>query len=111
MTQAKLKLKIMAGYLVLVSCLAFIICLVHEELGKKSAMEQQETHWQGKRRETNRAFLHLLDLATTGELIAGWTEEDYAAYHEKRIATVRQLQALAPPARRCRTARLNRFGL
>lgn len=54
MIQAKLKLKIMAGYLVLVFCLAFIIRLVHEELGKKSAMKQQETHWQGERRETNR---------------------------------------------------------
>lgn len=96
MIQAKLKLKIMAGYLVLVFCLAFIIRLVHEELGKKSAMEQQETHWQGERRETNRAFLHLLDLATTGELITGWTEDDYAAYREKRIATVHQLQDLKP---------------
>ncbi len=86
----------MAGYLVLVFCLAFIIRLVHEELGKKSAMEQQETHWQGERRETNRAFLHLLDLAATGELIAGWTEDDYAAYRKKRIATVNQLQELKP---------------
>lgn len=96
MVQAKLKLKIMAGYFVLVFCLAFIIRLVHEELGKKSAMEQQETHWQGERRETNRAFLHLLDLAITGELITGWTEDDYAAYREKRIATVYQLQDLKP---------------
>lgn len=96
MIQAKLKFKIIVGYLVLVFCLAFIIRLVHEELGKKSAMEQQETHWQGERRETNRAFLHLLDLATTGELITGWTEDDYAAYREKRIATVNQLQDLKP---------------
>lgn len=96
MVQAKLKLKIMAGYFVLVFCLAFIIRLVHEELGKESAMEQQETHWQGERRETNRAFLHLLDLAITGELITGWTEDDYAAYREKRIATVHQLQDLKP---------------
>ena len=96
MVQAKLKLKIMAGYFVLVFCLAFIIRLVHEELEKKSAMEQQETHWQGERRETNRAFLHLLDLAITGELITGWTEDDYAAYREKRIATVHQLQDLKP---------------
>lgn len=80
----------------MVFCLAFIIRLVHEELEKKSAMEQQETHWQGERRETNRAFLHLLDLAITGELITGWTEDDYAAYREKRIATVHQLQDLKP---------------
>lgn len=96
MIQAKLKLEIIAGYLVWFSFFIAIIYIIYQERRNKSAMEQQETHWQGKRRETNRAFLHLLDLATTGELIAGWTEEDYAAYHEKRIATVRQLQALAP---------------
>ena len=94
MIQAKLKIEIMAGYLVLVSCFAFIIFFVHEERGKKSAMEQQEAHWQEERQQTNRAFLSLLDLASTGELIAGWTEEDYAAYQEKRLATVTLLQNL-----------------
>lgn len=59
-------------------------------------MEQQESHWQGERRETNRAFLRLLDLASIGKLIAGWTEGDYAAYREKQIATVHQLQDLKP---------------
>lgn len=94
MIQAKLKIEILAGYLVLVSCFVFIICLVHEERGKKSAMEQQEAHWQGERQQTNQAFLCLLDLASTGELIAGWTEGDYAAYQEKRLATVTLLQNL-----------------
>lgn len=94
MIQAKLKIEIMAGYLVLVSCFVFIICLVHEERGKKSAMEQQELHWQGERQQTNQAFLRLLDLASTGELIAGWTEEDYAAYQKKRTTTVALLQNL-----------------
>lgn len=42
MIQAKLKLEIMAGYLVLLSCLAFIICLVYEEREKKSVMERQD---------------------------------------------------------------------
>lgn len=50
MIQAKLKIEIMAGYLVLVSCFVFIICLVHEERGKKSAMERQELYWQGEYR-------------------------------------------------------------
>ena len=94
MIQAKLKLEILAGYLVLVSCFAFIIFFVHEERGKKSAMEQQEAHWQEERQQTNRAFLCLLDLASTGELIAGWTEDDYAAYRKKQAATVTLLQNL-----------------
>ena len=94
MIQAKLKLEILAGYLVLVSCFAFIIFFVHEERGKKSAMEQQEAHWQEERQQTDRAFLCLLDLASTGELIAGWTEDDYAAYRKKQAATVTLLQNL-----------------
>lgn len=94
MIQAKLKLEIMAGYLVLVSCLAFIICLVYEERGKKSAMERQELHWQGERGLTDRTFIGLIDLTATGELVAGWTEKDYADYRKKRMEVDSLLQAL-----------------
>lgn len=94
MIQAKLKLKIMAGYLVLVFCLAFIIQLVHEERGKKSAMERQELRWQGARVLTNRTFIGLLDLTATGELVAGWTQEDHVAYHKKRTEVTALLQEL-----------------
>ena len=94
MIQAKLKLEIIAGYLIWVSFFVLIIHIVHDSWQKKSVMEQQEAHWQGERQQTNQAFLCLLDLASTGELIAGWTEEDYAAYQEKRVATVTLLQNL-----------------
>lgn len=94
MIQARLKLEIIIGYLIWVSFFVLIIHIVHDSWQKKSVMEQQEAHWQGERQETNRAFLCLLDLASTGELIAGWTEEDYAAYQEKRVATVTLLQNL-----------------
>ena len=94
MVQARLKLKILAGYLVLVSFFVFIIHLVHEERDKKSAMERQETRWQGERQLTNRAFVSLLDLTATGELVAGWTEDDHAAYRKKRTATAMLLQEL-----------------
>lgn len=72
----------MARYLVLISCLRFIICCVHEERGKKSAMERQELHWQGESGLTNRTFIGLLDPTAMDELVAGWTQEDYAAYLE-----------------------------
>ena len=94
MIQAKLKLQILAGYLVLVSCFAFIICLVHEERGKKSAMERQELRWQGERRLANRTFVGLLDLTAMGELVSGWTEKDYADYRKKRMEVDSLLQAL-----------------
>lgn len=94
MIQAKLKIEILAGYLVLVSCFVFIICLVHEEREKKSAMERQELHWQGERGLTDRTFIGLLDLTATGELVAGWTREDYAAYCKKRTEVTALLQEL-----------------
>lgn len=94
MIQAKLKLEIMAGYLVLVSCLALIICLVHKEREKRSAMERQELYWQGERGLTDRTFVGLLDLTATGELVAGWTEKDYADYRKKRMEVDSLLQAL-----------------
>lgn len=94
MIQAKLKLEIMAGYLVLVSCLAFIICLVHKEREKRSAMERQELYWQGERGLTDRTFIGLLDLTATGELVAGWTEKDYADYRKKRMEVDSLLQTL-----------------
>lgn len=94
MIQAKLKLKIMAGYLVLISCLGFIICFVHEEWEKKSVMEWQELRWQGERGLTNRTFIGLLDLTATGELVAGWTKEDYDAYCKKRMEVTALLQEL-----------------
>lgn len=94
MIQAKLKLEIIIGYLIWVSFFVLIIHIVRDSRQKKSVMEQQEAHWQGERQQTNQAFLCLLDLASTGELIAGWTEEDYTAYQEKRVATVTLLQNL-----------------
>lgn len=94
MIQAKLKLEIIAGYLLLVSFFVFIIYLVHEEWEKKSAIERQELRWQGERQLTNQAFVGLLDLTATGELVAGWTEEDYAAYRNKRVEVTTLLQEL-----------------
>ena len=94
MVQAKLKLEIIIGYLIWVFFLVLIVHIVRDGWQKKNVMEQQESHWQGERQKTSRAFLHLLDLASTGELIAGWTVGDYAAYREKLIATVHQLQDL-----------------
>lgn len=94
MIQVGLKLKILAGYLVLVSFFAFIIYLIHEERDKKSAMERQETCWQRERQLVNRAFASLLDLTATGELVAGWTEDDHAAYRKKRKEAAALLQGL-----------------
>lgn len=46
-------------------------------------MERQELRWQGEHGLTNRTFIGLLDLTATGELVAGWTQEDYIAYRKR----------------------------
>ena len=94
MIQAKLKLEIITGYLLLVSFFAFIIYLVYEEREKKSAMERQELHWIEEQLLTNQTFVGLLNLTATGELVAGWTPKDYATYQKKRMEVTRLLQEL-----------------
>lgn len=66
MIQVDFKLKILAGYLVLVSFFLLIIHFVHEGQGNKSVMERQEMYWQRERQLTNRAFVALLDLTAMG---------------------------------------------
>lgn len=94
MIQARLKLEIIIGYLVWVSFFVWIVCIIHDSWQKENAMELKEGYWLGERQKKNRAFLGLLDLTSTGELIAGWTEEDYDTYQKKRVATVTLLQNL-----------------
>ena len=94
MIQARLKLEIIIGYLIWLSFFVLIVYIIHDSRQKRSTMERQEVHWQGERQQTNQAFLCLLDLASIGELIDGWTEEDYATYQKKCAATVTLLQKL-----------------
>mgnify|MGYP003179162213 CR=1 FL=1 len=94
MIQARLKLEIIVGYLIWVSFFIWIVYIIHDSGQKKSTMELMERHWQKERQQTNLAYICLLDLASTGELIAGWTEDDYAAYRKKRARTVVLLQNL-----------------
>ena len=94
MIQARLKLEIIVGYLIWVSFFIWIVYIIHDSGQKKSTMELMERHWQKERQQTNLAYICLLDLASTGELIAGWTEDDYAPYRKKRARTVVLLQNL-----------------
>lgn len=94
MIQAKLKLEIIGGYFLLMSFLACIIYLIHEEREKKNSMEYQEMRWLEEQRLTNQTFVKMLNLATTGELIAGWTKEDYTVYQNKCMEVISLLQKL-----------------
>lgn len=101
MIQAKLKLKIIAGYLLLVSFFVLIIYLVHEEKEKTSIMEQQELYWQNEQQLTNRVYMQLLDLTAIGELVVGWTKADYTTYRCKRKKATALLQELKIKQKDC----------
>ena len=79
---------------------AFIIYLIHEEREKKSSMECKEMHWLEEQQLTDRTFIKMLNLATTGELIAGRTEEDYTAYQNKCMEVISLLQKVKDESRR-----------
>lgn len=94
MIRTKLKFELIIGYFLLVSIQAVIIYLVYKEQGKKNVMEQQEIHWQRDRWLTNQAFVQLLDLTAMGEIVVGWTEEDYIIYQKKYMETTALLQKM-----------------
>lgn len=91
---SKLKLEIVAGYLLLAFILLFILYLVYKEREEKNAMERQEIYWRKEREMTNLTLIQLLDLAAMGELVSGWTLDDYTAYQKKRMKVTALLQNL-----------------
>lgn len=94
MIQTKLKVQIAFGYTLLIVLFTAVIRIVYEEKQKKSLLETEDAHWQENYRQRSRTFLALLDLASTGELIAGWTQEDYLLYEKKRENVMASLQKL-----------------
>lgn len=91
---SKLKLEIVAGYLLLAFIWVFILYLVYKEREEKNVMERREIYWRKERKLTNSTFIQLLDLAAMGELVSGWTLDDYTAYQKKRMKVTALLQNL-----------------
>lgn len=89
-----LKIKISAGYLMLILLLAFVIYLFHGEGVKRNTLKEEESTLADIRSLTAEAYMSFLDLSSRAEVAGIWTENDFNAYCGKQDSIRENLKAL-----------------
>lgn len=79
-----LKLKIILGYAILIALLAVTICLFRREQIKRNTLLRNERELVHTWQLTEQIYADLLELATEGEMVSVWKQEDYLSYSERR---------------------------
>lgn len=79
-----LKLKIILGYAILITLLAVTICLFRREQIKRNTLLRNEKELVHTWQLTEQIYADLLELATEGEMVSVWKQEDYLSYSERR---------------------------
>lgn len=79
-----LKLKIILGYAILIALLAVTICLFRREQIKRNTLLRNEKELVHTWQLTEQIYADLLELATEGEMVSVWKQEDYLSYSERR---------------------------
>ena len=75
-----LKLKIILGYAILIALLAVTICLFRREQIKRNTLLRNERELVHTWQLTEQIYADLLELATEGEMVSVWKQEDYLSY-------------------------------
>lgn len=89
-----LRIKILTGYCVLISLLAFTIYSFRKEQMKRNELHREEFELKQIHRMTEEVYINLLDLASQAEVVISWEEEDFQKYQEKREITCNTLLSL-----------------
>lgn len=89
-----LKFKILAGYLILIFLLSFTIYFFRKEQKKRNSLQQDEQELLHFWHLTGEAYAGLLDLATYGETVSVWDENDRSTYQKRRNEVCGTLQSL-----------------
>ena len=79
-----LKIKIFSGYIILIFLLVLTICLFRKEQMKRNCLQQDEQELLHFWHLTGEAYAGLLDLATYGETVSVWDENDRSTYQKRR---------------------------
>ena len=79
-----LKIKIFSGYIILIFLLVLTICLFRKEQMKRNCLQQDEQELFHFWHLTGEAYAGLLDLATYGETVSVWDENDRSSYQKRR---------------------------
>lgn len=80
-----LKIKIALGYILLASLFALIVYLVYKERKAINDLDTKEEALQEGRKITDKIFIALLDLSSSGELLSIWSDGNFSLYKQKRI--------------------------
>ena len=89
-----LKIKIFSGYIILIFLLVLTICLFRKEQMKRNCLQQDEQELLHFWHLTGEAYAGLLDLATYGETVSVWDENDRSTYQKRRNEVCGTLQSL-----------------
>ena len=89
-----LKIKIFSGYIILIFLLVLTICLFRKEQMKRNYLQQDEQELLHFWHLTGEAYAGLLDLATYGETVSVWDENDRSTYQKRRNEVCGILQSL-----------------
>ena len=89
-----LKIKIFSVYIILIFLLVLTICLFRKEQMKRNYLQQDEQELLHFWHLTGEAYAGLLDLATYGETVSVWDENDRSTYQKRRNEVCGTLQSL-----------------
>lgn len=89
-----LKIKIFSGYIILIFLLVLTICLFRKEQMKRNYLQQDEQELLHFWHLTGEAYAGLLNLATYGETVSVWDENDRSTYQKRRNEVCGTLQSL-----------------
>ena len=89
-----LKLKIFSGYIILMFLLVLTICFFRKEQMKRNCLQQDEQELLHFWHLTGEVYAGLLDLATYGETVSVWDENDRSTYRKRRDEVCGTLQSL-----------------
>lgn len=89
-----LKFKIFLGYTILMVLLVCTIVLFRHEQIKRGSLHQDERELVHIRNLSQQAYAGLLELATYGETVSAWDEDDFKTYQVNRYNVRGTLQEL-----------------
>ena len=89
-----LRFKIFVGYITLIALLTFTIYFFRKEQTKRIMLQQDEQELLHFWHLTGEAYAGLLDLATYGETVSVWDENDRSTYQKRRDEVCGTLQSL-----------------
>ena len=90
----RLEPKILSGYLILVAVIVSMAAILLHECMRTREIASETDGIRSVRRSINAAHRQITVLATMGESVVGWDEEEYRTYHARRLAVDSLLQSL-----------------